>query len=124
MNLYCLPDIKSRRVRRARHADHIVEIRNEQNILIGKLKVKTLLRKDVCWWEEVIKMNIKEMRCECGLDSSGLGQKPVAGSCECDSECRVPQKAGNFFTNSTTISFPRRTLHHGVRYLDERNGCK
>jgi hypothetical protein len=39
----------------------------------------------------------------------------VAGSCE---HGNVPYKAGNLLASRVTASFSRRTLLHGVGYLD------
>jgi hypothetical protein len=44
-----------------------------------------------------------------GLDSSGSGCRPVAGSRGHDSELSGSMKVGNFLTNSATVTFSRRT---------------
>jgi hypothetical protein len=50
----------------------------------------------------------------CGLDSSGLGQGPVAGSCEHGNEPSDPIKCWNSLTSCVTVSLSGRTLFHGV----------
>ena len=53
--------------------------------------------------------------CVCGLDWAGLGQGQVADACECGNEPSGSVKnAGNFLTSCKSVSFSRRTLHHGV----------
>jgi hypothetical protein len=47
----------------------------------------------------------------CGLDASGSGPRPVAGSCEHGNEPSGSIKAGS----SLTVSFSKRNLLHGVR---------
>jgi hypothetical protein len=44
----------------------------------------------------------------CGLDASGSGYGPVAGSCEHGNGPSSFIKDGYFLTVSATISFPRR----------------
>jgi len=48
-----------------------------------------------------------------GLDSSGSGKGPVAGTCE-HNEPSGSIKCEEFFTTWVTISFSWRTLLHGV----------
>ena len=52
----------------------------------------------------------------CGLDWAGPGQGQVADACECgnDEPSGSRKKAGNFLTSCKSVSFSRRTLHHGV----------
>jgi len=52
----------------------------------------------------------------CGLDSSGSGYGPVAGSCEHDNQPSGSIK-GREFLDCVTISFSRWTLLHGVIVL-------
>jgi len=40
---------------------------------------------------------ITEIKCECGLDSSGSGWGSVCGSCECGNELSGSIKSGEFF---------------------------
>jgi hypothetical protein len=50
-------------------------------VLVGKPEGKTPLGRPRCRWEDGIRMDGG-----CGLDSSGSGQGPVAGCCECGDE--------------------------------------
>jgi len=50
----------------------------------------------------------------CGLDASGSGYGPVAGSCERGNEPSDSIKDEEFSTSFVTVSFSRRTLHHGL----------
>jgi len=48
---------------------------------------------------------------------TGLGWPRIetgGGACECGYEPLVPWNAGNFLTSCKTLSFSRRTIHHGV----------
>jgi hypothetical protein len=47
-------------------------------------------------WEKDIKMYLKEIGC--GVNLSGSGYGPEAGSCENDYEPSAFKKVGNFFT--------------------------
>jgi hypothetical protein len=51
-------------------------------ILVGKSKGKRPLRRSRRWWEDRVRMDLGG----CGLDSTGSGQGPVAGCCECGDE--------------------------------------
>jgi hypothetical protein len=51
---------------------------------------------------------------KCRLDSSGSGQRPVAGSCEHGNETSGSIMVGNFLSSWVTINFSRRTLLHEV----------
>jgi hypothetical protein len=51
-----------------------------------------------------------------GLDSSGSGYGPVAGSCVYGNETSGSIKAGNLFKSYLTISFSRRTLLSELNY--------
>jgi hypothetical protein len=59
---------------------------NEENvawrILVENPEVKRPLRRQVCRWVDNIKMDIKEMRYDSILDSSGLRKILMMGSCE------------------------------------------
>jgi hypothetical protein len=55
-------------------------------ILVGKPEEKRLLRRSRHRWEDNIKVVLRETVEECGLESSGSGQGPVAGSCEHSNE--------------------------------------
>lgn len=61
----------------------MVELRNEYNILPGKLKGKNPLRRPRRRLKDNTEMAFREQnfRC-CWIDSTGSGEKPVAVSCE------------------------------------------
>jgi hypothetical protein len=63
-------------------------------------------------WEYNIKLHLTDMTGECGVDSSGSGQRPVVGSCESDKENLSFIKYWNISSYATT-SFPRRALPWG-----------
>jgi len=58
--------------------------------LVGKLEGKIPLGRPRCRWEDNIKMNLQEMGCGHGLDSSGSGQGQVADICK-----RVKEPSGS-----------------------------
>jgi hypothetical protein len=51
-------------------------------VFVGKPKGKRPLRRPRYRWEDGIRMDLRG----CGWDSTGLGQGPVAGCCECCDE--------------------------------------
>jgi hypothetical protein len=84
--------IASSRVRRAVRG----EMRNAYKILVGKPKEKGPPGRSRHRWEDNIKIDIREIRWESGLDSFGSGWGPVAGSCEYVSEPLGSIRGGNF----------------------------
>jgi hypothetical protein len=90
-NLYSSPDIirqvKSRRMRWAGHVACMGEERNVYKVLVGKSGGKRPLGRPRRRWEDVIRMDIREIGLGvCGLDSTVSGQGPMAGCCECGDE--------------------------------------
>jgi hypothetical protein len=83
---YSSPDIirqvKSRRMRWAGHVARMGEKRKVYKVLVGKPEGKRPLGRRRHRWEDGIRMNLKEI----GLDSTGSGQGPLAGCCECGDE--------------------------------------
>jgi hypothetical protein len=59
-------------------------------ILVGKPERKRPLKRPRHRWEDNIKMDLREIGLGCGLDSSGSGEGPVAGSCEHSNEPSGP----------------------------------
>jgi hypothetical protein len=56
-------------------------------VLVGKPEVKRPLGRPRRRWEYGIRMDLREIGLGgCGLDSTGSGQEPVAGCCECVDE--------------------------------------
>jgi hypothetical protein len=55
-------------------------------VLVGKPKGKRPLGRPRRRWEDGIRMDLREIGLGYGLDSTGSGQGPVAGCCECGDE--------------------------------------
>jgi hypothetical protein len=56
-------------------------------VLVGKLEGKRPLGRSRHRWEDGIRMDLREIGLGvCELDSTGSGQGPVAGCCECGDE--------------------------------------
>jgi hypothetical protein len=63
------------------------EERKVNKVLVGKPEGKRPLGRPRRRWEDGIRMDLKGDWLEgCGLDSTGSGQGPVAGCCECGDE--------------------------------------
>jgi hypothetical protein len=63
------------------------EERKVYKVLVGKPEGKRPLGRPRRRWEDGIRMDLREwLGGGGGLDSSGLGQGPVAGCCECGDE--------------------------------------
>jgi hypothetical protein len=68
-----------------RWAGHVARMGVEKKVykvLAGKPEGKRALGRPRCRWEDGIRMDLRG----CGLDSTGSGQRPVAGCCECSDE--------------------------------------
>jgi hypothetical protein len=63
--------IKSRRMRWARHVARVGEGRNVYRVLMEKAKGKRPLARPRCRWEDGIKMDLREIGWGCGVDSPG-----------------------------------------------------
>jgi hypothetical protein len=90
-NLYSSPDIirqvKSRLMRWAGHVARMGEDRKVYMVLLGNSEGKRPLGRPRRMWEDGIRMDLREIGLGgCGLDSTGSGQGPVAGRCECGDE--------------------------------------
>jgi hypothetical protein len=92
-NLYTSPDIirqiKSRRMRWARHVACMGQDRKMYKVLVGKPKKKKKkkpLRKLRHRWEDGIRMDLGETGWGFGVDSPGSGEGFDAGCCECSNE--------------------------------------
>jgi hypothetical protein len=56
-------------------------------VLVGKPEGRRPLGRPRRRWEDGIRMDLREIGLGvCGLDSTGSGQGPVAGCCECGDE--------------------------------------
>jgi hypothetical protein len=62
------------------------EERNVYKVLVGKPEGKRPLGRSRRTWEYGIRMYLREIGLGCGLDSTGSGQGPVGGRCECGDE--------------------------------------
>jgi hypothetical protein len=90
-NLYSSPviirQVKSRRMRWAGHVARMGEERKVYKVLVGKPEGKRPLGRPRCRWEDGIRMDLRErLAWGCAFDSTGSGQGPVAGCCECGDE--------------------------------------
>jgi hypothetical protein len=89
--LYSSPDIviqvKSMRMRWAEHVARMGEEGKFCKVLVGKPEGKRPLGRTRRRWEYDIRIDLSEIGLGgCGLDSTGSGQGPVAGCCECGDE--------------------------------------
>jgi hypothetical protein len=62
------------------------EERKVYKVLVGKPEGKSALGRPRRRWEDGIRMDLMEIGLGCGLDSTGSGQGPAAGCCECGDE--------------------------------------
>jgi hypothetical protein len=90
------------------------ERRGAYRALVGKPEGRRPLGRPRRRWEDNIKMGLREVAGEHGLDQSGSGEGQVASSCECGYEPSGSINAGNFLSSSGRFSFSGRTLLHGV----------
>jgi hypothetical protein len=74
-------------MRWAGHVARMGEERKVYKVLVGKPKGKRPLGRPRRRWEDGVRMDLREIGLGvCGLDSTGSGQGPVAGCCECGDE--------------------------------------
>jgi hypothetical protein len=90
-NLYSSPDIirqvKSRRIKWEGHVARMGGERKLYKVLVGKPEGRRPLGRPRHRWEDGIRMDLREIDLGGrGLDSTGSGQGPVAGCCECGDE--------------------------------------
>jgi hypothetical protein len=79
--------VKSRRMRWAGHVARMGEERKVYRILVGKPERKRPPERPRRGREDGIRIDLGETGLGgCGLDSTGSGQGPVAGCCECGDE--------------------------------------
>jgi hypothetical protein len=64
----------------------MVEERKVRKVLVGKPEGKRPLGRPRRRWEDGIRKDLREIGLGGGLDSTGSGQVPVAGCCECGDE--------------------------------------
>jgi hypothetical protein len=87
-NLYSSPDIirqvKSRWMRWAGHVARMGEERKVYKVLVGQPEGKSPLGRPRHRWDQ--NGSYGDWLRGCGLDSTGSGQGPVEGCCECGDE--------------------------------------
>jgi hypothetical protein len=76
----------SRRMRWAGDVARMGAGRNLYRVLVGKPEGRRPLARPRRRWEDGIKMDLREIGWEVGVDSPGSGQGPVADCCECGDE--------------------------------------
>jgi hypothetical protein len=62
------------------------EERKVYKVLVGKPEGKRPFGRPKHRWEDGIRIDLRVIGWGCGLDSTGSGQGPVAGCCECGDE--------------------------------------
>ena len=82
---------------------------------MGKPEGKRPLGRPRLRWMDNIRMYLQEVGCGY-MDCIGLAQDRDRWRTLVITvmNLRVPRNAGNFLSNCKTVSFLRRTLHHGV----------
>jgi hypothetical protein len=103
------------------------EERKVYKVLVGKSEGKRPLGSPRRRWEDGIRMDIREIGLRgCGLDSTGSGQGPVAGCCECSDEpsgsCATELVSGADTTGPLSTRFYAVQLKVVTRWIDIR-GC-
>jgi hypothetical protein len=120
-DLYTLPNIirviKERRVRWVGHVAHMGELRNAYSILDGKPEGKMPLGRPRHGWEDNFRVDLMDMGWEV-VDWKYLAQdrdqwRPLVNMVM---NLRLHKK-GKISCLGETVSFPRRTVLHGVHYL-------
>jgi hypothetical protein len=77
---------RSRRMRWAGHVARMGETRKVYKVLVEKPEGKRPLERPKRSWDNGIRMDPREIGWGCGFNSTGSGQGPVAGCCECVDE--------------------------------------
>jgi len=102
-------------MRWAGHVARMGEERGVYRVLVGKAEGRRALVRLRRRWVDKIRTNLQEVGCGY-MDWIGWAQdrdrwrKLVSAVMN----LRVPRDAGNFLISCKTVSFSRRTLHHGV----------
>ena len=84
-------------------------------VLVGKPEGKRPLGRTRCKWVDNIRMDFQEVGCGY-MDWIGLAQDRDSWRTLVSAvmNIRVPWNEGNFLTSCKPVSFPRRTLNHGL----------
>jgi hypothetical protein len=72
-SLQIIRHIKSKRMRWAGHAARMGQGRNVYRVLVGKPEGKRPLGRPRLRWEDLIRMDLREIGGGCGVDSTGSG---------------------------------------------------
>jgi len=88
--------IESRTMRWEGHVARIVEWRDVYRVMVGKPERKRPLSNPMRRRVDNIKTELQELGWRHGLDSSGLGQGEVVGTCTCGNEPSGSTKCGEF----------------------------
>ena len=107
--------IKSRRMRWSGHVARMDEERGLYRVLVVKPEGRRPLVRPRRRWVDNIKMDLREVGCG-HMDWIGLAQDRDRWRTFVSAvlNLRVPLNTGNSLTSYKTVSFSRRTLHHGV----------
>jgi len=102
-------------MRWAGHVARMGEERGVYRVLLGKPYGRRPLGRPTRRWVDNIRMDLQEVGCGY-RDCIGLAQDRDRWRTLMSAvmNLRVPRNAGNFLTSCKTVSFSRRTLHHGV----------
>ena len=106
-----LPVIKARRMRWAGHVARVGEERGMYRDLVGKLEGRRPLGRPRCRWGVILEWISRRWDVSIW---TGFGWPRWRALASAVMNLRVPWNAGNFLTCCKSVSFSRRTLHHGV----------
>ena len=102
-------------MRWAGHVARVGEERGVYRVLVGKQERRRPLGRPRRKWVDNIRMDLWEVGCGY-MDWIGLAQDRDRRRTLVSAvmNLRVPRNAGNFLTSCKSVSFSRRTMHHGV----------
>jgi hypothetical protein len=92
-----------------------MQTKNAYRQWIGKYQVKKILWRHRCTWQENIRMDISEIRCE-NVNWNVSGQGLMVGFHKHGYEPSGSVKSGNFLTGWATTTDSRKILAHGFCY--------
>jgi hypothetical protein len=90
-------------------------------VLVGKPECKKPMGRSRRWWEDNIKMNLREIGIE-GVNWIRLAQDRIQWRASVNTvmNLRAPYRKQDFLTSWVTISFSNNILHHGVSKYDDK----
>jgi hypothetical protein len=111
--------IATRRMRWAGYVVRMGEGRGLYRVLVGKPEGKSPLGRPRLRWEDNNKMDLQEVECG-GMDRMELAQNRDRWRALVIAvkNFRIPYNEENFLTSCEQVSYPRRTLFHGVSKYD------